>query len=130
MAEEFEHRDVCYRLFKALFARTPWEKFWNGWLYRIYGFFCAVRHLGTYSKAVRCHLIDTDRARMTGEALERSKENLKAVSRHTRRHMLPALLAVLSPLYDPARKPAPRGLTEFLVRFEKGGDMGLGPRMS
>ena len=40
--------------------------------------------------------------------------------------MLPALLKVLSPFYDPAKKPSPRGLEDYLARFEKGGDMGLG----
>ena len=126
MAEEFEHRDVCYRLFRALYAQSLWQRFWNGWLYRLYGFFCAVRHLGAYSKAVRRYLIETDRATMTPVELARSHRNLKAVAALTRRSMLPALLQVLSPFYDPARKPPPRGLEGYLTRFEKGGDMGLG----
>lgn len=126
MAEEFEHREICHRLFMTLFARTRWQRFWNGWLYRVYGFICAVAHLGAYSRAVRTYLIATDRARMSAAELKQSQDNLKAVSRHTRRHMLPSLLAVLSPFYNPAHKPPPRGIVEYLARFEKGGDMGLG----
>ena len=125
MAEEFEHRDVCFRLFRALYARGLWERFWNGWLYRCYGLVSAIRHLGAYSTVVRDYLIATDRAKMDAEALARSKANDKAVKAHTRTHMLPQLLKALSPFYNPARKPAPRGLNDYLRRFEKGGDMGV-----
>lgn len=124
MAEEFEHRDVCFRLFKALYARSPWGRIWNGWLYRAYGFICAIRHLGAYSKAARAYLIATDRAGMDAQALARSRANEKAVNRFTLRTMGPELLKVFSPFYDPARKRAPRGLDDYLRRFEKGGDMG------
>lgn len=126
MAEEFEHRDVCYRLFRTLYAKGLRGRFWNGWLYRVYGFACAVSHLGAYSKAVRRYLIETDRATMTPEKRAQSQRNLDAVSALVRRTMLPALLTVLSPFYDPAKKPSPRGLEDYLARFEKGGDMGLG----
>lgn len=125
MAEEFEHRDVCFRLFRALYARGLWGRFWNGWLYRCYGLFSAVRHLGTYSMAVRDYLIATDRATMDADALARSQANEAAVKAHTRTHMLPQLLKALSPFYNPARKPAPEGLYDYLRRFEKGGDMGV-----
>jgi len=125
MAEEFEHRDVCFRLFRALYARGPWGRFWNGWLYRCYGLVSAVRHLGAYSTAVRAYLIATDRAKMDADALARSQANEEAVTAHTRKHMLPQLLKALSPFYNPARKPAPRGLNEYLRRFEKDGDMGV-----
>lgn len=124
MAEEFEHRDVCYRLFRTLFAKGPWGRFWNGWLYRAYGFVCAIRHLGAYGKAVRRYLIDTDRVGMDAEALAKSRADEEAVDRFTRRHMAPALLKVLSPFYNPAKKCTPDGLEDYLRRFDKGGDMG------
>ena len=125
MAEEFEHRDVCFRLFRALYARGPLGRLWNGWLYRCYGLVSAIRHLGAYTTAVRNYLIATDRAKMDANALAHSRANEEAVMAHTRTHMLPQLLKALSPFYDPARKPAPRGLYEYLRRFEKGGDMGV-----
>jgi len=127
MAEEFEHRDVCFRLFRALYAQTLWGRFANGWLYRAYGIFVAVRHLGSYTKAVRTHMIEADRASMDEQALARSRANLKVVSDLAKRHMLPPILKALSPFYDPALKPAPRGLEAYLARFEKGGDMGRDP---
>lgn len=124
MAEEYEHREVCFRLFRALYARTLWGRFWNGWLYRCYGFICTARHLGGYSKAVANVLIDADRQNMTELELARSKANQHAFLEVLKRHTKPEMLKVFSPFYDPARKPEPRGLREYLARFEKGGDMG------
>ncbi len=37
------------------------------------------------------------------------------------------LLKVFSPFYNPAKKPEPRGLSDYLSRFDKGGDMGRFP---
>ncbi|WP_044560081.1 metal-dependent hydrolase [Azospirillum sp. B4] len=125
MGEEFEHRTVCYRLFHALYARSLWGRFWNGWLYRVYGFIYAVRHLGTYSKMVRKVLVDTDRRSMDEAALAQSRTNAQTFAEHLKRHTLPQLVKVLSPFYDPGTKPEPRGLSEYLRRFEKGGDMGI-----
>ena len=124
MAEEYEHREVCFRLFHALYSRSLWGRFWNGWLYRCYGFVCAVRHLGDYSKRVSQELIDADRRSMNPEELERSQASLKQFHAFARRHSLPRLLQVFSPFYNPAHKPEPRGLSDYLKRFEKGGDMG------
>lgn len=125
MAEEYEHREVCYGLFRALYARSLWGRFWNGWLYRAYGFVSAVRHLGAYSKAVRHVLISADRQTMDADELAQSKANAHAFGKHMKEHTLPQLLRVFSPFYNPAAKPEPRGLSDYLRRFEKGGDMGL-----
>lgn len=126
MAEEFEHRTVCYRLFRALYARTFWGRFRNGWLYRLYGFLTAIIHLGRYTKRVRTHMIECDRKGMTPADQRQSRRNLAALVQLARRYMLPDLIKVLSPFYDPGRKQPPRGLIAYLARFEKGGDMGLG----
>lgn len=124
MAEEYEHREVCFRLFRALYARTLWGRFWNGWLYRCYGFVCTLRHLGGYSKRVAAELIAADRRAMSEAELAQSKASLEAFLKFMKRNTLPELLKVFSPFYDPARKPEPRGLRDYLRRFEKGGDMG------
>ena len=124
MAEEYEHREVCFRLFRALYARSLWGRFWNGWLYRCYGFVCVVRHLGDYSRRVSQAMIDADRRAMSAEELERSEASLKAFQAFMKRNTGPELLKVFSPFYDPAHKPEPRGLRDYLKRFEKGGDMG------
>ena len=124
MAEEFEHREVCYQLFHALYARSLWGRFRNGWLYRCYGFVCTLRHLGGYSKRVARTLIDADRRGMTPEELAKSRANLEEFLSFTKRNTMPQLLKVFSPFYDPGRKREPRGLSAYLARFEKGGDMG------
>lgn len=124
MAEEYEHREVCYRLFKALYARSLWGKFWNGWLYRCYGFVSALKHLGAYSQNVSRTLIEADRRKMTPEQLERSKADEAAYGAVMKAHFMPQLKKVFSPFYNPAKKREPRGMREYLSRFEKGGDMG------
>jgi len=127
MAEEFEHREVCYRTFKALYAQGPVAAIGLGWLYRLYGFLFVFFHLGAYTKAVRDCMLTRDRIRMTPRELTRSRRNLQAVSRLALRRFLPALLPVLSPFYNPAKKRPPRGMDAYLARFDRGGDMGRDP---
>lgn len=124
MAEEFEHREVCYQLFRALYARSLWGRFWNGWLYRCYGFISALRHLGGYSKVVAHDLIQADRRGMSAVELEQSRGNSAAFREFMKRNTLPELLKVFSPFYNPANKPAPPGLNDYLRRFDRDGDMG------
>jgi len=124
MAEEYEHREVCYRLFKTLYAQSLWGRVWNGWLYRSYGFFCAIWHLGGYSKRVYRELIAVDRAAMTPEERAESKAREKAFGKFMKKHSVPSVLSVFSPFYNPRDRPEPRGLSAYLQRFERGGDMG------
>jgi predicted metal-dependent hydrolase len=124
MAEEFEHREVCWRTFKTLYAKGFLGGLFVGWLYRVYGFLFVFFHLGAYTKAVRQVMVARDRSRMSADELAQSYRNAKAVARLMLRSFLPALLPVLSPLYDPGKKRPPRGMDAYLARFEKGGDMG------
>ena len=122
MAEEFEHREVCHKLFHALYSKTAIGAVLNGWLYRVYGFAFAVRHLGAYIEEVSQYLIAVDRQNMTAAQLVQSRARQRAVKAAFRRNMLPRLLLVLLPFYNPGRKRTPRDLPEFLLRFEPGGD--------
>ena len=124
MAEEFEHRDVCYRTYKTLYAKGLFGQLGFGWLYRVYGFLVVFIHLGAYTKSVRNCMLAQDRSRMTTAELAQSHRNLQAVSKLAIRRFLPALLPVLSPFYDPAKKRPPLGMAAYLARFEKGADMG------
>jgi predicted metal-dependent hydrolase len=124
MAEEYEHREVCFQLFRALYARSLWGRFWNGWLYRCYGFVRTVRHLGAYTNRVAQALIDADRRSMTPEEVERSRASVKQFQAHMRSTAGAEILKVFSPFYNPARRPEPRGMAAYLERFEKDGDMG------
>jgi len=51
MAEEFEHRDVCYRVYKALFGNS----FYNRYFYRLYGVFAVIRHLNGWGARVTAY---------------------------------------------------------------------------
>jgi uncharacterized protein len=115
MAEEFEHRHVAYEVYKTLYGR---KHFFNAYFYRIYGFFCTMRHLGGWSAKVYAYLIGKDREGMSADELERSKRREKIYQRKLLFHFMPQLLRVLSPFYDPAKLQAPRGLMEFMNRVE------------
>ena len=122
MAEEFEHRTVCFDLYRKVYCRGLLNSVWNGWIYRVYGFLFAVKHLGGYIERVSSYLIEQDRSAMTEEELAASRARQKNVAAAYRRNMLPRLARVLSPFYTPRQKRTPAGLAEFLIRFEPGGD--------
>jgi len=116
MLEEYEHRDVAFRVYHALFGSRGWV---NAWLYRLYGFFCAMLHLGRWGNRVTAYLIATDRAHMTPAQRQQSRQRERAAKAAIRRHYLPQLLRVLSPRYDPRHAwPEPRGMQEFMQRLE------------
>jgi uncharacterized protein len=105
LAEEFEHRTVCYDVLRAL---------GGGYLTRLRGFLRALRHLDRYGRSVSGYLLAVDRAPMS--AAERA-ESVRLERRYRGRFLLfalPRLLYVLSPLYDPRAKRAPRGAAELL----------------
>jgi hypothetical protein len=115
MAEEFEHRHVAYQVFKALYGRNH---FFNAYFYRIYGFFCTMRHLGAWTARVNAYLIGQDRATMNADELKASKKRERFYKRKLLLHFMPQLLRVLSPIYDPAKIKPPQGLLEFMDRVE------------
>ena len=114
MAEEFEHRHVCYEVYKALFGKTLFDR----WCYRVYGVFAVVRHLNAWGHRVSAYMIERDRAAMTPEQLKESKRRERAYKRVMLRHFLPRLLPALSPFYDPSRKKAPAGMDTYMDKIE------------
>jgi uncharacterized protein len=123
MAEEFEHRSVCFDFYHALFGRGLWNAVVNGYFYRVYGFVFALLHLGAYSKRVKAYLLEVDRAAMTPEQQASLDRDIKELESFNKRVVLPQLLKNFLPWYNPARKRIPRGLFEYLKRFEPGGDL-------
>jgi predicted metal-dependent hydrolase len=116
MLEEYEHRDVAYRVYKALFGNKSW---FNGYVYRIWGFFCAMKHLGSWGNRVTAYLIAKDREEMSAAQLSESLARERTYKRAIRKHYLPQLLRVLGPSYDPRLAwPEPRGMSEFMQRVE------------
>jgi uncharacterized protein len=108
LAEEFEHRTVCFDVHRALKGR---------YISRIRGFLRAVRHLGRYGRRVSDYLLSVDRASMTSAQRRHSRHLERRYRARMLCFALPRLLYVLSPRYDPRRKRAPRGATELLSQI-------------
>jgi len=117
LAEEFEHRHVCSQVYEALFCHGPWNRFWNGYIYRVWAFLYAMKHIGTYVDRLFRHLLEVDRAGLSAAERVASDARLSEMKRR-RLGRLKRLLPVLSPFYDPARKPVPVGLNEYLRSLE------------
>ncbi|RVT93825.1 metal-dependent hydrolase [Sphingomonas crocodyli] len=106
LAEEFEHRTVCYDVLKAA---------GGGYVDRIKGLFAAIRHLMAHSRRVADYMLAVDRADMT-EA-ERAASIAEEAEYRARRKKSGQreMLKLLSPFYDPRKKPQPRGSAEYLA---------------
>lgn len=114
LAEEFEHRTVCWDVYHELSGLNPVSRYF----YRIYGYIYAIKHLGTFGKAATAYLLAKDRETMTPQEVEASIERHKAVGQRIRKSALPMLLKVFSPFYEPAKRRDPIGQREFLEEFE------------
>lgn len=109
LAEEFEHRSVCYDVYKALYGRGL-----RSYLYRLYGFVYAITHIGSHVKRVNAYLLEQDRRNLSANERDTSFERQRQVKQHITKASLPRLLKVFSPFYDPARKKAPADMARYL----------------
>jgi predicted metal-dependent hydrolase len=115
MAEEFEHRTVCHRVYRALFGKT----FFGRYFYRLYGLLYAIRHLGGWKGRVAGYLMATDREKMSGAERVASQLRERAVKRTQGRVFLRRLIYAFLPYYNPAGYHIPEGMEEFLSRVER-----------
>lgn len=122
MAEEFEHRNVVYQTYMALYGKN----WFNRYFYRVYGFIYAVRHLGDFSKRLSGYLISKDRQSMTADEIKLSKQREKRQKKVLMRSFFRRLLLVLSPFYNPAKKKTPAALYPYLEQFPEA--IGNAPR--
>ena len=111
LAEEYEHRSVCFDVHHAIHGGFSYFS-------RLIGFFRAVRHLSKFGKDVSTALLAYDRASMTEPGQAASVKSEAIYRRRFNRFALPRLLKVLSPFYNPARRPEPRGAATFLLQYE------------
>ncbi len=126
LAEEFEHRSVMFDFYKALFCRGPVNAVINGYFYRLYGLWFAMKHLGGYTGQMIGYMAKQDRPGMSPEEKAQVKADIAAYIPIYRKAMARKLARNLLPWYNPRRKKAPRGLREYLARFEEGGEMARG----
>src|SRR3546814_12853539 len=68
LAEEFEHRTVCFDVYEELSGLNPVSRYF----YRLYSYFYAIIHLGRFQSMVAKKLIEHDRATLTPEEVEES----------------------------------------------------------
>lgn len=120
MVEEYEHRSTVNDTFHTLYGRNPLT-----WLYRLYGLFFAVKHLGGWSKRVAAYLLAKDRENMNEEQLQASLAREEEAKKIYKKMMVPYLLRALSPFYHPAHIPPPAGLDAYVERIEK--EYGVAP---
>jgi predicted metal-dependent hydrolase len=122
MAEEFEHREVCFELFRALYGRGFFKRIINGYFYRLYGFVFAMWHLKGFAERAVKYMREVDCAEMSETERSAFETELKAFNRFNARVFLKPLLANFLPWYDPGKKPVPRGLFDYLRKFDGGGE--------
>jgi len=111
-AEEFEHRTVVHRVWTRLYGRHRVIAY----LYRVYGFFYLLTHLGKHMGALRKYLIAEDREHMSDGDLAASVATERKLDRENVRFQL-AGLRILSPFYDPENAPRPANLDAVLARY-------------
>ncbi|MES2258511.1 MAG: metal-dependent hydrolase [Pseudomonadota bacterium] len=112
LAEEFEHREVCYQVYHAMYGKGLFS-----YLYRLYGFFYAVAHIRAHTERLTAYMLGKDRAAMTPEQAQASVTREKEVASTVGKASLARLKGVLSPFYDPGKKDAPAGMQQFLEQF-------------
>ncbi|MFA7555268.1 MAG: metal-dependent hydrolase [Spongiibacteraceae bacterium] len=117
LAEEFEHREVCFETYRALYCKGFFNKIINGYFYRVYGYIAALIHIGKHTKKCIDYLISVDRETMTPEQLEQSYQREKALKKVLGKAYRMKTLRVFSPFYNPGKKPIPPGLEQYLTRI-------------
>jgi len=117
LAEEFEHRTVCYDVFMTLFARGFWRSIVNGYFYRLYGFFKSTLHIDSYTRRCVDYLLAKDLEGASDEERQRSRARRKAFEKVLKRATIPRLLKVLSPFYNPRSKRMPPNMSALLARY-------------
>jgi predicted metal-dependent hydrolase len=110
LAEEFEHRTVAF----DVFHKASGLGHVTGYFYRLYGYFFALVHIGMFSRKAGAYLLGKDRDGMSEKELDESIAREKALGKVQLRGVLKMMRVIVSPFYDPAKRPAPRGQSDFL----------------
>jgi len=113
LAEEYEHRTVCSRVFHALYGKGPTK----GYVTRVLGFLYALRHIRGHTRRLTSYLLAKDREAMGPDEAQRSLEREQRFWKSRRPAERALVRAVVSPSYDPAAIPAPKGIDAFLAQY-------------
>lgn len=113
LAEEFEHREVCFQVYKTLYGNGPFA-----YLYRVAIFLFAAKHIHGYTAKAQEYLLGVDRAKMTEEERQASIAREKAIAKKVGSASKKHLLKVLSPFYDPGKKKVSPAMQQILDRYD------------
>ena len=116
MAEEYEHREVCFNVYMALFGRGFFNWIVNGYFYRLYGAYFAMKHLGRHTARCMYHMLKEDWKTMTPEEVEASKARAEALGKKIKKLMNRRMWALFSPFYNPRTKPEPQGFRKAVAQ--------------
>ncbi len=109
LAEEYEHREVAFDVYHTLYGNGLFA-----YLYRLYGFYCAITHIRAHGKRVSRYLLAKDREGMSESEAAASRARAQEVNTRTAKRAKEHLKAIISWRYNPATRPTPRGLQAYL----------------
>jgi uncharacterized protein len=109
LAEEYEHREVAFDVYHALYGNGLFA-----YLYRLYGFYCAITHIRGHGQRVSEYLLTKDREGMNESEVAASRARAQEVNTRTSKRAREHLKAIVSWSYNPAKRPTPRGLQAYL----------------
>jgi predicted metal-dependent hydrolase len=105
LAEEFEHRTVCHRVYQRLGSQGGPVR---AYLRRLRGLYDAATHMNGYAVKLCDYLVSVDQQNMTPEEKAASDERLKQAKKVRAAPSLKNLVRILMPWYDPANTTPPR----------------------
>ena len=114
VAEEYEHRSVCFDAYARLFG--SWKSL--GYLHRVYGLIYSAVHLMAYNKRMIAALLEQDRSNMTPAEVTRSKARERAVNKEGMSFFFSHMMHVILPFYDPRKERPSPGVLEMLASYD------------
>jgi len=109
-AEEYEHRTACNHALRAL---------GSNYLIRVRGLFDFLRLLLEWQGRLVAYMLDVDRMTMTEGERAESVRLKQRLDRELMGYILPRMLRIFIPYYDPAPVRAPQALQDALDEYEK-----------
>ena len=109
LAEEFEHRTVAHAAFAGISGN---------YFLRIYGALVAFRSLNGFQKAILNTILRVDRQTMSPQEVKASKRRLNKLHRRMALYVLPRLIQILKPYYDPEKHEMPDDVRSSLDRYQ------------
>jgi predicted metal-dependent hydrolase len=111
LAEEFEHRTVCFDALRAV---------GGNYLDRMHGFYVVAKHLRGWSAGVSAYMLSVDREKMSPAEREASIAQEQQYRARLKAFNLPHALAIITPGYNPRRKRMPNGVADYLQTVPEG----------